>query len=67
MASNTLGPNMTKALYRGYTDATFTTLADVPAQHGLLGPFIVAEVRDHLPHNPPLALVDPPLALADQQ
>ena len=45
VASNTLGPNMTKALYRGYTDATFETLADVPAQHGLLGPFIVAEVR----------------------
>ena len=55
VASNTLGPNMTKALYRGYTDATFNTLAEAPVQHGLLGPFIVAEVRvtllghQHLP------------------
>ena len=45
VASNTLGPVMLKALYRGYTDATFATLTEQPAQQGLLGPLISAQVR----------------------
>ncbi len=66
VASNTLGPNMTKALYRGYTDATFTTLADAPAQHGLLGPLIVAEVRMINPDPDPDPDPDPgPISYPD--
>ena len=45
VAANTLGPVMLKALYRGYTDASFRTLTEQPAQQGLLGPLISAQVR----------------------
>src|SRR5262245_17857549 len=42
-----IGHKYYKALYRGYTDATFKTLAPVKDQNlGLLGPVIRAEVGD---------------------
>ena len=41
----TLGSKYVKALYVGYTDATFTTKAPQPAERGLLGPLIFGEVR----------------------
>lgn len=46
--NDTLGPQMYKALYRAYTDETFTT----PLQHdpsiGIMGPLIYAQVGDTL-------------------
>ena len=46
---NRIGSRYLKCLYRGYTDATFSTLAPRPAEEaylGLLGPVIRAEVGD---------------------
>ena len=36
---------MKKAQYIGYTDASFTKRSDHPAERGLLGPLIAAEVQ----------------------
>jgi hypothetical protein len=45
--SNTsLGTKYDKALYRGYTDATFTTLSEQPDWLGYQGPILRAEVND---------------------
>jgi FtsP/CotA-like multicopper oxidase with cupredoxin domain len=41
-----IGKVYLKALYREYTDATFTTLAPRPPELGTLGPIIRAEVGD---------------------
>ena len=41
----TLGPRAVKALYRGYTDATFTTPLRHDLKLGILGPLIQAQVR----------------------
>lgn len=49
VASNTLGPRAQKARYFGYTDASFSTRTVQPAEHGILGPLISAEVSRHLP------------------
>lgn len=37
-----------KAVYRQYTDATFTTRVKQPEYTGLLGPTLIAEVGDSL-------------------
>ena len=45
--SNTsLGTKYDKALYRGYTDSTFTTLTEQPDWLGYQGPILRAEVND---------------------
>jgi manganese oxidase len=43
---NRVGHVYRKALYRGYTDATFTTKTPADPQLGMLGPVIRAEVGD---------------------
>lgn len=48
VASNTLGPKAQKARYFGYTDASFSTRVVQPAEHGILGPLISAEVSRRL-------------------
>ncbi|WP_435275124.1 multicopper oxidase domain-containing protein [Psychrobium sp. nBUS_13] len=48
-SNNTIGGKYKKAIYREYTDATFTTLKKRPAHEehlGLLGPLFRAEVGD---------------------
>ncbi|KAI9737995.1 MAG: hypothetical protein M1834_009365 [Cirrosporium novae-zelandiae] len=45
-APGSLGTKWEKALYRGYTDATFTTLSPQPAWQGAQGPTLRAEVGD---------------------
>lgn len=40
------GTKWLKALYRGYTDATFTNLTPMPPWQGTLGPTIRSEVED---------------------
>lgn len=45
-APGTLGTKWQKALYRGYTDATFTTRTPQPATQGIQGPTLRAEVGD---------------------
>jgi len=42
----TIGSVYTKAVYRRYADNTFDRRFPVPAEHGLLGPVIAAEVGD---------------------
>ena len=42
----TYGTKWLKALYRGYTDATFTTQSPQPPWQGTLGPTIRSEVND---------------------
>jgi hypothetical protein len=42
----TYGTTFTKALYRGYTDDTFTTLTEQAPYQGIQGPTIRAEVGD---------------------
>jgi hypothetical protein len=45
--SNTsIGTKYDKALYRGYTDATFTNQTEQPAWEGYQGPIMRAEVGD---------------------
>lgn len=43
---NRIGSVYTKAIYRAFTDATFTTPLPVPEWAGMLGPPIRAEVGD---------------------
>ena len=45
-APGSLGTKWQKALYRGYTDASFTTLSPQPAWQGVNGPTLRAEVGD---------------------
>jgi manganese oxidase len=45
-ATGSLGTKWQKALYRGYTDASFTTLLPQPATQGINGPTLRAEVGD---------------------
>src|SRR6266536_3906813 len=45
-AESSLGTKWQKAVYRGYTDATFTKLSSQPPWQGLLGPTLRAEVGD---------------------
>lgn len=45
-AKGSLGTQWQKALYRGYTDASFTTPSPQPAWQGLNGPTLRAEVGD---------------------
>ncbi|KIW87323.1 uncharacterized protein Z519_11959 [Cladophialophora bantiana CBS 173.52] len=45
-ATGSLGLTWQKALYRGYTDATFTKLSPQPAWQGINGPTLRAEVGD---------------------
>lgn len=42
----TYGTKWLKALYRGYTDASFTTLSPQPPWQGTLGPTLRSEVND---------------------
>ncbi|KAI6883316.1 Cupredoxin [Hortaea werneckii] len=44
--ANTYGTKWLKALYRGYTDASFTELTDQPPWQGTQGPTIRSEVGD---------------------
>lgn len=41
-----LAGSLSKALYRGYTDSTFTQQVPAPAQHGILGPILHARIGD---------------------
>lgn len=43
---STNGTTWLQALYRGYTDDTFTTLTEQPVTQGAQGPIIRAEVGD---------------------
>ena len=45
-APGSLGTTWQKALYRGYTDASFTTLSPQPPWQGINGPTLRAEVGD---------------------
>lgn len=47
--SYTIGSRYRKAVYRAYTDATFSTRVPTPAYYGTMGPMIIAEVR--APHG----------------
>ncbi|KAK3658498.1 hypothetical protein LTR56_001909 [Elasticomyces elasticus] len=44
--SNQYGTKWLKALYRGYTDSSFTTYSEQPAWQGIQGPTIRSEVGD---------------------
>jgi hypothetical protein len=44
--NTSLGTKFDKALYRGYTDSTFTTLTEQPDWLGYQGPILRAEVND---------------------
>lgn len=44
--SSSLGQKWTKAVYKGYTDSSFTTLTEQPSWMGLNGPIMRAEVGD---------------------
>ncbi len=46
IAPGSLGTKWQKAVYRGYTDATFTTRTPQPATQGIQGPILRAEVGD---------------------
>ena len=41
-----LAGNLSKALYREYSDSTFTEQIPAPAQHGILGPILHARIGD---------------------
>jgi manganese oxidase len=45
-ANNSIGTTYDKALYRGYTDSTFTARIEQPPWQGYMGPTIRAEVGD---------------------
>ncbi|KAL9652111.1 hypothetical protein ABK040_015912 [Willaertia magna] len=45
-ANNRIGRKYYKAMYKQYTDATFTKLIKQPKHYGLLGPTLYAEVGD---------------------
>ncbi|KAG2501398.1 hypothetical protein HYH03_001185 [Edaphochlamys debaryana] len=45
---NTIGSRYRKAVYREYTDASFTTRAQAPPHQGLMGPTLMSEVGDSL-------------------
>lgn len=44
--ATTIGSVYTKAIYRRFTDGSFTEQVPMPAHHGLLGPLVAAEVGD---------------------
>lgn len=46
--AGSIGSNFTKAQYKQYTDATFTTPVEQPAWQGILGPTLVTEVGQAL-------------------
>ncbi|KAF5833657.1 Cupredoxin [Dunaliella salina] len=45
-SSVTIGPRRMKALFRQYTNSSFSQLVARPRYHGMLGPLIAAEVGD---------------------
>lgn len=47
-SNSTLGSKYRKALFRGYTDGSFSTRLPAPELHGILGPVLRAEVGDKL-------------------
>lgn len=61
--NETLGPLAMKALYRGYTDGSFSTAVSHPPHLGLLGPLMQAQVLSFLCHVP--ARMDNTVVLLD--
>lgn len=45
---NRIGSTYKKAVYRAYTDNTYTTELDHPEHLGILGPMLIGEVGDRL-------------------